>query len=260
MREAPQRTLGTISLRIELHRVAGWVAIASIAILLVSYLRLFFVQTYGLDTPIGNFRYFDLDEELTLPAWYSSIVILACGILLLAISRLSKQSGSVDVLRWTILGLVFVLMGIDEAVSIHERLIDPIREGFDLGGVFYFAWVAPALFIVAALGLYMAPLLVRLPFRSAALFLLAGGLYVGGALGMEMVGGSVASGPGTETLLYQLIVTVEETLEIAGFTLFFVSLVDHIGRSWPLWSLSVRAGTEKDLRHPSPTDGHAVEA
>ena len=260
MRQASAEDPGTIGLRLNLNLVAAWVLVLSSAILIISYLRLFVVQTYGLDSPIKNFRYFDLDEELTIPAWYSSIVLLACGIMVLAISRLSKQTGSSDVWRWTILGLVFVFMGLDEAVGVHERLIDPLRDGFGLSGIFYFAWVVPALFIVTAFGLYMAPLLLRLPFRTAGLFLLAGGLYVGGALGMEMVGGSVASAQGTETLLYQLVVTMEETLEIAGFTLFFVSLVDHIGRIWPLWSVNVRAGGEEPLRRRSPTDSQVIEA
>lgn len=258
MRQPLKESSGTCSLQIDLNRIAGWVALASAAILLVSYLRLFVVQTYGVDTPIKNFRYFDLDEELTIPAWYSSIVLVACGMLVLAISRLAKQSGSRDVLRWTLLGVAFVGMGLDEAVGLHERLIDPLREAFQLSGIFHFAWVVPALFIVLGVAAYMTPLLFRLPFRTAGLFLLAGGLYVGGALGMEMVGGAVASAQGTQTLLYQLIVTVEESLEIAGFTVFFVGLVDHIGRTWPLWTLAVRAGAEQDLHLRAP-QGRTVE-
>ena len=63
--------------------------------------------------------------------------------------------------------------------------------------------------------------------------LVAAILYVGGALGMELPGGWIAEAQGSNTLLYHLVITVEELLEMAGVIVFIRVLASHIAREWP---------------------------
>ena len=59
-------------------------------------------------------------------------------------------------------------------------------------------------------------------------------VYVAGALGVEALGGMYAETHGQRNLVYGLITTVEETLEMAGMSIAAFALLeylrDHIGR------------------------------
>ena len=50
-------------------------------------------------------------------------------------------------------------------------------------------------------------------------------LFLGGAVGLEMVGGSVAETEGIESLRYRLLANLEEGLELAGTLLFIYALL-----------------------------------
>jgi hypothetical protein len=62
-------------------------------------------------------------------------------------------------------------------------------------------------------------------------FLIAGAIYVGGALGMELPLGWWTERAGSDNLVYALIDGVEETMELSGTTLFLLALVEYLGAS-----------------------------
>lgn len=61
-----------------------------------------------------------------------------------------------------------------------------------------------------------------------ALFVLAGGMCVGGALGMELIGGKVWGDYGRDSGVYALVNTVEEVLEMAGAIIFLYALLTYL--------------------------------
>ncbi|HCO53890.1 MAG TPA: hypothetical protein DIT93_02590 [Pelagibacterium sp.] len=242
-------------LSIDLKRCAQWVAKISAVIIALGIVREIVIGRIGLDTPLKELRHIALDAELSLPAFYSAVLILAIGATLMVMGRTVRQTGGVDARRWTILGVIFCLMAIDEAASFHESLMMPLRNAFDLTGILYYSWVIPGAIAVALIGAYYLPFLLRLPRRTAVLFTIAGGAYVGGALGMELVGGAVESATGKETVAYSISILIEEGLEIAGLTLFFYALTDHIARAWDSVGLAFSARTlavERSALHPVP--------
>ena len=166
-------------------------------------------------------RWLDVDREMGLPAWFSSVLLFLCAQALWLLADRSRQG---DRHRWAprerLLSVVFVYLSIDELTSVHEQTIDPLREALDLGGVLTFAWVLLALPLVAALGLYFVPYLVALPSPVRNLMALSGLLYVGGAAGVEMVGAQIWSEGGAETMLFSTVVALEEGLEMLGAVLF----------------------------------------
>jgi hypothetical protein len=130
--------------------------------------------------------------------------------------------------HWTVLGLLFLLLAYDEAASFHERLM-PIGRALVGGeGVLFFTWVIFGAAFVLVVGLAYLRFVLALPRRTSTLFVVAGALYVGGALGVELWGGRFASAHGLDNVGFHLIATVEETLEIAGQILFGHALLGHI--------------------------------
>jgi hypothetical protein len=124
--------------------------------------------------------------------------------------------------------------GVDEAWSIHERLITPVRGLLGDGplGILYFAWVIPGIAVVFVLTLSFLGFLLRLPAKTRFSFLVAATLFIGGALGIELVGGRYAELHGVENLTYSMIATVEESLEMAGVIVFIYALLKYIADNY----------------------------
>lgn len=168
---------------------------------------------------------FDLSEEVNLPTWYQSATLLMCALLMAVIVAVQKAEGDRYLAHWRGLGLIFLYLSIDEVAALHDRTTEPLRAAFDLGGGFYFAWVIPAAVLVTIFGVAYLKFFLHLQPRTRRLVLLAGVLYVGGALGLEVIGGFYADALGTANLGYELVTTVEETLEMLGVITFAYALL-----------------------------------
>src|SRR5688572_29327126 len=120
-------------------------------------------------------------------------------------------------------------MAFDEAFQVHERLNIPVGKLLGDGsfGVFYFAWVIPGMALVFGLGLYFLRFLWHLPAATGLRFLLAAISYIGGAIGVELIGSRHAELHGYENWIYSMIATLEESLEMAGLIVFIWALLNY---------------------------------
>lgn len=169
-----------------------------------------------------------VDSEQSLPTVFSVVLLAGCALVLGMSTAAIRREGRPDVGRWAGLTAIFVGLALDEWLSLHEELIDPMRSALDAGGIFYFTWIIPAAVAVVLIGAYYVPFLLRLPVETARLIVVAGALFVGGALGVEMLGGWLTENQGTDTVTYVLVTTVEETLEMVGAALFLYALLRHL--------------------------------
>lgn len=223
--------------RMEINRLTvrpGSVArvLVGVAALLVglSLAGQLFRYATGHDRVFGLLRIFNLDLESNVPALFSVVLLLLAAFLLMIIALLEKKRAASDVLPWAVLSAGFGLMAVDESVSIHETLIAPVREwlgGQDLG-IFYFAWVLPAIALVFVLGVYFLPFLFRLPARTRYAFVAAATVYLGGAIGVELFEGRFREAQGNQNMAYNLIVSIEEGLEMAGVIVFIYALLSYL--------------------------------
>jgi hypothetical protein len=180
-----------------------------------------------------------LDGEGNLPAWYSACLLLLCSILLTAIASAERQRQSRYAVGWLVLALIFLFLSLDETAQLHELSIAPLQDTFSASGFLLYAWIVPAGICVALFVLGYWRFLVNLPPRTRRLFLLAGALFVGGALAVESVSGQEVSLHGEQTLTYHLIVTLEESFEMGGIVLFIYALLDYIGDQFTTVSFHV---------------------
>jgi hypothetical protein len=171
-------------------------------------------------------RLFDVSEEANVPSWFSSVLLLICAMVLASIAREKRRSGRYG-RHWTALAIIFLYLSVDEAAKIHELLIEPVRATFSVTGAFYYAWVIVAIPMCAVLAVVFAPFLRSLPPETARRFILAAVLYVGGALGLEMLGGSFEGSTLRGWSLVGIAVTVEELLENLGVIVFLAALTSY---------------------------------
>lgn len=188
---------------------------------------------YGL-LPITE-QLFHVDLEQNISTLFSVTLLLCSGALLVLIALLKRHRQDPDVSKWIILAGGFFYLATDEGWSLHERLIEPVRGLLGHGdlGIFYFAWIIPAMAGVALLGLVFLGFLSRLPSSTRWSFIVAGSLYLGGAIGIEMLGGRQAELHSFENLTYQLFAHLEESLEMAGIILFIHTLLRYLAEQYP---------------------------
>lgn len=212
------RALGAVALLLVLASAAG-----QLTVYLTGH-----EQVYGL------VRLFNVDTELNLPAFFSTFILVFAALLLAVITVLEKKRMATHASHWAVLAFGFLLMAVDEAVSLHEMLVEPTRKllGDDNLGAFYFAWVIPGIVIVLVLALYFLKFLLHLPAKTRFTFLAAAIIYLGGAIGLELIGGRYAELHGTHNLNYNMFATVEESLEMAGVIIFIRALLIYISSNF----------------------------
>lgn len=226
-------------LRFDVTRVAEALWLVVTIILMLGVVREFAVYYFGVGTLFKDMRHFALDAERSLPSWYENLSMAAAAALLAAIAVLSRRIDPQNRVQWTALAVIFLLMAIDGAVSFHEVTVDPLRNAFHLGGIFYFSWVIIATPVVIALGLYFIPFLLRLPRQTAIRMVIAGAVFVGGALGTEFLGGYFASASGIDALPYMVTAAIQECLESIGMTLFVIALLRHLAQIAPFMKIDM---------------------
>jgi hypothetical protein len=187
----------------------------------------------GYETAYGFIPLFFVGEERNVPTYYSSLLLL-CASVLLGVIALTRHRLRLPYSRhWTALALIFFLLSVDEVVGLHEMMIRPMREAFRVGGLLYFGWVIPGSVLVLAFGCAYLRFFLDLAPKFQRLFGAAGLLYVGGALGVEMLGGRHADLYGLENLSYRMYQTVEESFEMFGLVLFIHALLRYFARDVP---------------------------
>src|SRR5690606_25704033 len=88
-------------------------------------------------------------------------------------------------------------------------------------------WTLWAIPLVILVGLLYIPFLLRLPPRLRWRLILAGGLFLGGAVGIELISSNIAYHQGSSRT-YLLITFIEECVEQAGLILFAHTLLTQL--------------------------------
>lgn len=186
----------------------------------------FLVSDFQFPSSKWFYELFSLDEELNIPAWYSSFTLLFCSGLLAVITSIKKTDKYF--IYWKNLSLLFLIFSLDEAFSFHEILIIPaLREQFNFSPIFFHTWV---IFAIPAIIFFLYKyfkFFLNLPKKTRYLFLLAAILYVGGALGMEMVSGLLRESFGRLAPITTIAIVIEEFLEMVGVLTFIYALLTY---------------------------------
>lgn len=99
---------------------------------------------------------------------------------------------------------------------------------FNQGGIFLFGWVIVAipvtiLFVIAYLRFFF-----HLSRKTKILFALAAGLYIGGAIGFELIGAGYVSEYGQQNFTYFIIALIEESMEVTGLIVLIYALLEYV--------------------------------
>ncbi|WP_299124388.1 hypothetical protein [uncultured Winogradskyella sp.] len=172
-------------------------------------------------------KLFNVNLEANLPTYFSSLMLLANGILLAVIGYGSKEKSG-KFWYWIGLSAIFVFLALDEMIQIHEQLRAPMESLLGTTGILYYAWFIPYIIIALLIGIAYFKFMMQLPKRTLKLFIVAGVLFVSGAVVMEAISGMHAEKYSERTLTYALMYSFEEFLEMSGAALFMYALIEYI--------------------------------
>jgi hypothetical protein len=161
---------------------------------------------------------FDVDEEDTIPTWYSANALLLTSGLLYLISQRKRIDKDPWVRYWYGLTIGFVFLSMDEIAGFHETV----------NGLAEFSWAIPGGIVAAIVGLLYLRFLWHLPAQTRWLFIIAGAIFVGGAVGVEMYTDWYEDEDLLNTLAYNLWTAVEEGMEMGSIVLFIHALLQYM--------------------------------
>ncbi len=219
-----------MEIKVDPRQVA--VAFLSVAAVLtvINSVLLFFYFYLGDDELFGLIDLFDFDIEGNVPTLYSAVSVLFCSALLALITRVNWRKPDGKRFYWLGLTILFLLLAIDEGTAIHEEISTFLERYMDARGVLYFLWVVPYGIAMAVLALAYSKFVWELPKETRARFVMAGVIFLTGALGIEMLGAREADLNGYDTVTYCVLYSLEEMLEMLGIILFIYTLLSHLAR------------------------------
>ncbi|CAM3656346.1 hypothetical protein [Deinococcus frigens] len=186
---------------------------------------------------------FNLNDESNVPATFTALILLAAALILGVIAWAKRQSRSEEALAWKALTIIFGYLALDEAAQLHERLTSIIRKTTEVTGILHHAWVIPYGILALIVALSFLRFLTHLPSKIRWRVVLAGAIYVFGALGFEMIEGVIVTTLSEDSLLNRLTIVVEEGMEMLGVTLFIGALLSYISSYLPHLKLHLGVGS-----------------
>lgn len=193
-------------------------------------------QSYGLWVnpsldSVGTMQILNLDNEMNLPAWYSSCAIFLCSVLLFIIGHSEQVNKRRMWFQWTILSAVFAYLSLDEAVSLHEGFIPgflkKVLNDSAISDTYDWTYLGILFFVVIAVTYFR--FWCRLPEKVRWMFALACFTFLLGAIGFEKISHFYEAKYQTEnTFSYILTCGIEEFLEMSGIALFTYALLTYI--------------------------------
>ncbi len=175
----------------------------------------------------------NVDKELSIPSLLSVMQFYILAFLLAMIGGIKKQVNDPYHWYWSILAALSIIFSFDEGASIHELATQPLQRlfGQNLPGYLHFAWVIPAAILVLAILAFFLKFFFSLPRRTQILFIISVFVYLSGVLGMEMISANYAEINGIKNIVYNIFVTLEETLEMTGMVIAIYALLDYVQKN-----------------------------
>lgn len=181
------------------------------------------------DTLIGRF---DVDNEISIPTWWSQTVLLVIAILGF---MAYKVGGS----RWWLaFSSLFIFLSVDEGAMLHEAFITKFREYTTDGsatGLANHLWLIPVAIVFIILLIPFIKFLRTLPKRSLKLLVAGMGLLFFGAIVYETIG--LLSFNSADFWYKGINVAIEEAFEMFGASLVVYAALEEIRRMSPKTSV-----------------------
>lgn len=182
---------------------------------------------------------FQVSAEANVPALFSGIILALAAALMGVIGYARKVAGAPLARTWLVFAGVIAYLSVDEVAQIHDRTTMGMRQLVGDVGILHYSWIALYAVVVLIVGVLSIAFLRHLPARTRNGLILAGFLYVLGAMGLEAVEGLLEYSGLYRSVAMPVLVHIEETLEMGAVIIVIATLLSYIRTQLP--SLRVTA-------------------
>ena len=182
----------------------------------------------GRTSAYGFVPKFDVNRENNIPTYFSSFLLLTAAGLLAIVTMSKRRDRAQYATHWFILMIIFLFLSVDESASLHELLIKPLRHALNLPGIWFHAWVIAGFAFVVIFVIFYYRFFLNLPARTKLYLVIATLFLVGGAIGVEFIGGAYLDIHGDWTFTYGIMTIIEEAFEMIGILFFIIAILDYI--------------------------------
>ncbi len=186
------------------------------------------------DDPFPKFyKYFNVGRERNIPTLYSVMALTVAATLLATNARHSWEKCDGQHRYWAGLALIFLFLAFDEGTKIHEHMSGVMERWVTPKGYLLWLWVIPYGFAVLVLAAVYLRFLVQLSRTTRYYFILAALLFLGGAIGVEMLS-AWEKDLNDYTILFCVLYSLEEFLEMIGVAVFIYALLKNLADESPV--------------------------
>lgn len=176
------------------------------------------------------FRKTAFSLEKNLPSGFSSILHLLASFLLASVA-MTKYKFKTGRWFWWVLSFIFLFLSLDELFRIHENFQGYSSNAMERFGFFLYGWIVYYVAGLLILGVIIIQPLFKLPQSIIKKFLIAGCIFLLGAVVFENIAGTlilkeniIAEEVDVTPKLFFLS-TLEELLEMIGVSYFIYSIL-----------------------------------
>lgn len=219
---------------IDPNRIFFWHALA-ILVLCLAHLVVSWVHIEtGRDHLLGLTTRFQLFTEASIPAFFSAVMLVAAAAIAAVLSRVAGGRQAPDGRAWAFACALLLFMAVDEASSIHE-VVNHLGQRRPEDGILFYLWVIPFGLLALVCMLILLPFWWRLPASTKWWLAASAALFLGCAVGMELVEARLVAEAGEDAAFGQwnviAAVTVEEGGEMLAVAMAIRALLHHLALS-----------------------------
>lgn len=170
----------------------------------------------------------DLDDEESVPTWLSQFLLLGLSAMTFLVAYLEKAR--IKKITWSTIGVVALIFSIDEVATLHEYVLTFLHAnafGNTPSTLLKNGWILALPFILVS-AITLAFFIYRtMPRRTFGLFVLSGGVFLFGAVGIELVTNAIHF---SDFMNQGVLVAAEEGGEMLGVALAIFTTADYLSR------------------------------
>lgn len=171
---------------------------------------------------------FDMNDESSVPQWFSQALFLGIGALAGAAAYLA-ESQSVRRL-WFFIAVIGVLLSADDVATLHEFVLQSLHNVFfaDMAStLLHNTWLVILPFILFGLALLFYWAVRLLPRRTVVFMMTASVIFLFGAVGVDSLANTV---PDRSFAGQGVLGAIEGGLQAAGISVFVFTVADYLER------------------------------
>lgn len=194
---------------------------------------------------------FNLGGESNVPTAFSVLLLLLATLILGVVTGFRRQTRSADGFSWKALTVIFGGLALEEATGLHGRTLSMIRESAGLDGALPYAWIMADGVVILSVLFAVLHFIDHLPVTVRWRLTVGSVVYVGGALGIELLGGMGLIALAEAGLLSHLVMVAGQGMEMIGAVVFISGLLRFIRLSLPKLNLPISFSSnapEQNLR------------